>query len=323
MAQSSSNTKAALLALLAFALYSMHDVVVKALGADYSPFQIMFFSVLFGFPLVTFMLMRDATEGNLLPVHPWWTALRTVATVITGVCVFYAFSNLPLTQTYSILFATPLLITVLSIPVLGEKVGLHRWLAVLVGLIGVLIVLRPGSADLGLGHLAAICAALGTATASIIVRKIGQDERSAVLLLFPMVANFVLMAVMMPFYYVPVPVEDLGMMFALAALGFVATLCVIAAYRMGEAVTVAPMQYSQIIWAAIYGYFFFGETVDQGTGIGAAVVIASGVYIVMRESMQGRSANTPVLRTRSRFESGASMRVSQILRRSGWIRKNR
>lgn len=111
----SSNAKGAVLALIAFGLYSTHDVFIKTLGAIYSPIQIVFFSVLLSFPLATLMLMRDAKPGTLVPVHPWWMAVRTVGAVVTGVSAFYAFSSLPLTQTYAILFATPLLITVLSL----------------------------------------------------------------------------------------------------------------------------------------------------------------------------------------------------------------
>jgi S-adenosylmethionine uptake transporter len=139
----SSNLKGALFALLAFAIFATHDVVVKLLGGEYSPIQIIFFSVLLGFPLVSVMLMNDRTDGHLRPVHPWWTALRTVSAVITGLTAFYAFSVLPLAQTYAILFAAPLLITVLAIPILGEKVGIRRGLAVVAGLIGVMVVLRP------------------------------------------------------------------------------------------------------------------------------------------------------------------------------------
>jgi drug/metabolite transporter (DMT)-like permease len=95
------------------------------------------------------MLMRDATQGTLIPVHPWWTALRTGAAILTGSSAFYAFSILPLAEVYAILFAAPLLITVLSIPILGEKVGRHRWFAVVRGLIGVLVVLRPGGGGTG------------------------------------------------------------------------------------------------------------------------------------------------------------------------------
>ena len=98
------NAKGALLALLTFGVYSTHDVIVKFLGADYSPFQIVFFSVLLSFPLVSLMLIRDTTPGHLRPIHPWWTALRTLSAVITGVAAFYAFSVLPLAETYAIIF---------------------------------------------------------------------------------------------------------------------------------------------------------------------------------------------------------------------------
>jgi len=307
-----SNGKAAFYALCAFAIYATHDVFVKILGADYSSFQIVFFNVLFGMPLVTVMLMQDAKPGTLLPVHPIWSGIRTVVTMFTGVLAFYAFSVLPLAQVYSILFAMPLLITVLAIPILGEKVGFHRWMAVVVGLIGVLVVLRPDSVSLGLGHLAALGAALCGALASVIVRKIGQDERLVVLMIYPMIVTFFFMAIALQYDYKPMPIEDLRISFLIAALGLVATLFVIAAYRMGEAAIVAPMQYSQIIWASIFGYFLFDENMDASTIIGTAIIIASGLYIVLRESGSA-SENTPVLRSRSR-EVGDGLRVGAMLR---------
>jgi len=306
------NLRGALLGLVAFAVFSTHDVVVKYLGGSYSPVQIVFFSTLLGFPLVTLMLMRDTTDGNLQPRHPWWTALRTVATMVTALSAFYAFSVLPLAQTYAILFASPLLITILAIPILGERVRLRRGLAVLFGLVGVLIVLRPGDTDLGLGHLAALAAAVFGALSSIIVRKIGSEERSVVLILYPMMANFLFLACVMPFVYRPMPVVDLGALGLIAALAFVGTLTVIFAYRAGEAVIIAPMQYSQIIWATLFGYFLFGETVDGATALGAAVVIASGLYIVVREARSAVSENRPVLLTRSRPETGTVPRVSLL-----------
>ena len=150
-----SNAKGALLALLAFGVYATHDVVVKFMGGTYNPAQLIFFSVLFSFPLAMLMMMRDPNPGTLLPVHPWWIALRTGASVLTGISAFYAFSVLPLAQVYTIVFATPLLITMLAIPILGEKVRIRRWMAVFVGLCGVMVVLRPGSTELTLGHAAA------------------------------------------------------------------------------------------------------------------------------------------------------------------------
>jgi len=313
----SSNAKGALLALIAFGVFATHDVFVKTLGAIYSPIQIVFFSVLFSFPLATIMLMRDAKPGNLLPRHPWWMVLRTVASVATAVTAFYAFTILPLAQTYAILFAAPLLITILAIPILGEVVRLRRWLAVIVGLTGVLVVLRPGSTDLNLGHVAALTAAVGGSIASIVVRRIGADERPVVMLLYPMMANFVLMGIGLAFVYIPMPIEHLGLVALVAAFAWTAGRCIIAAYQSGEAAIIAPMQYSQIIWATVYGALFFDEHIDRATIIGASIIIASGMYIVLRESSAGASATTPVLRTRSRHETGTYLRAGPFLRLMG------
>jgi len=310
-----ANLRGALYSLLAFAIFATHDVVVKLLGASYSPVQIIFFSVLFGFPLVTVMLIRDPVDGNLRPRHPWWSLTRTIATVITGVTAFYAFSVLPLAQTYAILFATPILITLLAIPILGEKVGLRRGLAIVVGMIGVLIVLRPGGAEVGLGHAAALAAAVCSSLASVIVRRIGKEERSVVLLLYPMLGNFVVLGLALPLVYEPMPILHLGMTGIIALFGFIAMIFVIAAYRSAEAVIVAPMQYSQMIWATIFGVLIFGETPDAMTLIGAGVIIASGIYIVMRESRTNVSKNSPVLQSRSRPETGIMPRISVMLRR--------
>ena len=314
MAVRNANGIGALYALTAFGIYSTHDVVVKFLGGFYSPFQILFFSTLFGFPIVTVMLMRDREDGNLRPVHPWWTALRTLSSVITTSSAFYAFSVLPLAQTYAIIFAAPLLITILAIPILGESVGWRRSAAVTVGLIGVLVVLRPGTTALTAGHLAALAAAVFSAIASVIVRKIGNDERSAVLLLYPMMANFLLMGLAMPFVYLPMPPVHLGGAALIAILGFAGALCHIAAYRSGSAVVVAPMQYSQILWAVVYGFVFFSETPDWNTAIGAAIIIASGVYVVFREERPNVSKNRPVLATTTRYVAGVYPRISTLVR---------
>jgi drug/metabolite transporter (DMT)-like permease len=308
-----SNLAGAAIALLAFALFAGHDAVVKALGARYAPVQIVFFSVLLGFPLALLMLMGERRPASLRPVHPWWMALRTVAAVGTGVSAFTAFAMLPLTQVYAILFATPLLITVLSIPVLGETVRLRRWLAVAVGLGGVLVVLRPGAAALSAGHLAALAAALGAAVAAVIVRRIGPEERPLVLLLYPMLGNFLAMGAALPLVYRPMPLADLGLQAVIALSAFAASLLIIAAYRRAEAAVVAPMQYSQILWATLWGALLFGERPDLGTAIGAALVIGSGLYILLREGRAARSTR-PVLETRSRPETATFLRIGALLR---------
>lgn len=309
------NLKATLLALMAFAIYSTHDVVVKHLGATFSPFQIVFFSSLFSFPLITLMLVRDPTHGNLRPVHPWWVALRSLCVVVSPTAAFYAFTTLPLAQVYALLFSAPLLITILSIPILGEKVGVWRLAAVVVGLCGVMVVVRPGATELNTGHFAALLAASAAALQSVIVRKIGREERRVVLMLYPLLISVALMSVAMSFVYVPVELPDLAGFAIVALFGFVATLLMVVAYTLGEAALVAPMQYSQIIWAVFYGVLLFDEKPDAPTLLGATIIVASGLFIIAREATGGTSEQTPVLRTRSRGISPGSLRVSQAMRR--------
>jgi len=309
-----SNLIGAMLSLAAFGVYATHDVFIKFLGSSYSPFQLIFFSGLLGFPLVTLAMMRDRTDGNLIPKHPVWTAIRTTTAVLNAVTGFYAFSVLPLAQCYAIFFAMPILITLMAIPLLGERVGLHRGVAIVVGLIGVVVVLRPGQADLGLGHLSALAAAVLGAATSVIVRKVGHSERAVVLMLYPMMASFVVMGLALPFVYVPVPPQHFAMMAGIAALGLLGGVLIIAAYRRAPAIIVAPMQYSQIIWAIIFGHFLFGEDIDLYTAIGTAIIIASGVYIVLREDKPSVSKNRPVLETRSRYGTMSTPRISQLLR---------
>jgi S-adenosylmethionine uptake transporter len=312
----SPTLRGALLSLAAFSFYATHDVVVKYLGGTYSSFQTMFFAGLMGFPIITVLLLSDRRDGTLIPRHPWWTALRTVSAVVTGAMGFYAFSKLPMATCYAIFFAMPLLITLLAIPLLGEKVGIRRGIAIVVGLLGVLIVLRPGGGDgFSLGHLAALGAATTGSLSSVIVRKIGRDERSVVLMLYPMVLTFVATGSLMPFVYQPMPVTDLTLTALMALLGTLGALSSIAAYRTAAAVVVAPMQYSQIIWAAIYGWLFFNESIDFYTAVGSSVIIASGIYIVLREGTPSVSQNRPVLENRSRWEIGTLPRISSWLRR--------
>lgn len=310
------NAKSALTALLAFAMFATHDVVIKYLGATFSPMQIVFFASLFSFPMFSVMLVRDGSHSNLRPVHPWWVALRSALMVVGPTMAFFAFTMLPLAQVYPILFASPLLITLFAIPILGEKVGLPRLLAVLLGLIGVLVVIRPGADALNLGHAAALLAAIAGALQSVIVRKIGREERSVVLMLYPLLISFVVMGAAMTATYQPMSLTDLAGTAFVALFGFIAALLLVYAYTHGEAAVVAPMQYSQILWALFFGSVLFGETPDTTTLLGSAIIVASGLFIILREAIGGTSEQTPVLRTRSRGFSPGSFRVSSALRRN-------
>lgn len=312
--RSNQNMQGALLALAAMGIYATHDVVVKYLGSSFSAVQIVFFSALLSFPLVTIFILQDRAGGSLWPRNPGWVALRTVSAIITSVCAFYAFGTLPLAQTYAILFAIPLIITILSIPILGETVRLRRWTAVVVGLVGVLIVLRPGQAALSSGHLAALIAAFTGALTAIIVRKVGTDERPVVLLIYPILANVLVMGAALPFVYQPMSTGEFGMMAIIAVMGLIGTVLSILSYRLAEAVIAAPMQYSQIVWAIVYGALIFDDRPDATTLLGAGIVIASGIYVVLRETKAGTSENRPVIDTSGRGETMTTPRPSLLQR---------
>ena len=185
---------------------------------------------------------------------------------------------------------------------------------VVVGLAGVLVVLRPGSTELSLGHSAALVAAVAGALNSIVVRKIGNDERAVLMVLYPMLTSFLMMGVALPFVYRPMPIADFGALGIVAVLVLLAMSCMVTAYRRADAAIVAPMQYSQILWAALFGALLFGEYPDAMTYVGTVIITASGLYILRRESHGNRSENRPVLETRTRIGLMAGLRVGALSR---------
>jgi len=274
----------ALFGLLAFGLFATHDVVLKFLGGSYSVFQIAFLTSLFSMPLVLVLLILDREGGTFRPKNPGWMAVRVATAVVITPSIFFSFTVLPLTEVYAILFSTPLFVTALSVPILKESVGAYRWGAVLVGFVGVLFVIQPGVSVVGIGHATALFGAFGAAVAFVVVRKIGGQERNAVMVGYPLMANLVSMGLVLPFVYQPVPIGDLGLSVLMSVLGFSALLSVLAAYRRARAVVVAPMQYSQILWALAYGALFFGEGLDFNVGVGTLIIVSSGVFILWREN---------------------------------------
>ena len=311
------NTKGALLGLVAFGVFSVHDVIIKQLGATYSTFQIVFFSALLTFPLLTLIMIGDKRPDTLRPRHPWWLALRSVSGSVSALAAFYAFSVLPLAEVYAFIFASPLIVTVLAIPVLGEKIRLRRGAAVLLGLAGVMVVLQPGASPLTAGHVAALVAAIAGATAAVVVRKIGREERGVVMILYPMIVNLLVTAFALPFVYVPVALADLGWLALDAVLVLIAMATLVAAYARASAVFVAPMQYSQIIWGVAFGVLLFGEYPALNVYAGVAIIALSGLYILRREASGKVSENTPVLKTRTRAGLSSGLRVGALLRRRG------
>lgn len=290
--------RGAVFALIGFGVFALHDALVKSL-AGYSAFQIVFFAVLFSYVPFTFSLAADRRESNLRPVNPGWVALRSLCMAAVLVFAFTAFTLLELTQVYALIFSTPIVITLLAIPVLGEKVRMFRWFAIGLGLVGVLVALQPGEAELGLGHAAALAAVVCSATSAVSTRKIAGSERTATLILYPLLTNVVVSGAMLYLVYEPMPFFDLARMAAIGFLGMTGQLFIIRAYRSAPAAHVAPFQYSQLIWAMLYGHFWFGETPTPSVLAGAAIIVFAGLLIVWREASSGISRNRPFLRTRN------------------------
>jgi S-adenosylmethionine uptake transporter len=293
--------KGAGIALIAFAFFSTHDALVKSLVGVH-PFQIAFFVFLFSFLPFSVILAVDPVERSLRPKRPLLVGLRCLFTAGSIISAFYAFSVLPMAQVYAMLFATPVLITLLSIPLLGERVRVVRWIAILFGLVGVMIVLNPTTTSLSIGHVAALFAAVLGACNSINTRKIGDSEHSVTLILYPMIGNVLVSAGLVYFVYQPMPGSALVICAAVGLLSVAGHLLLIRAFRTTEAQFVGPMQYSQIIWASIYGVLFFNEPVKSSTVLGSLVIIFSGVLFIWRELTA--SVNRPVLRTRNVRMSG-------------------
>ncbi len=282
--------------LLGYVIFSSHDALVKVLS-NYSVFQIIFFAMLFAY--VPFSLAR-IFEGSAISLHPKNPGLVFIRALLMAGSVsfaFLAFSMLPLVQVYVLLFTTPVLISLLAIPLLDEKIHATRAISILLGFIGVIVVLRPSAATLEMGHLFGFAAALCNAIASVISRKIGNEENSAVLILSPLLLSIFLSGGILYFVYTPMPIADLSLMFLIGVLALLGQLFILTGYRCAPAAVVAPMQYSQIIWAILFGWLFFNESVDQVAVIGLVITVFSGVMIVWRESVV--SIKQPVLHTRN------------------------
>ncbi len=279
----SSNLNGALLGLLGMGLFAVSDITIRFLGDGYDTFQIIFFAGLMSVPLIAGFAMADPSPSPLRPVLPRLMALRCVVVVVNGIFGTYAFANLPLAQAYAIFFTMPIFITLLSALFLGEKIDLWRGMAVVVGLAGVLVALDPGRATLEWAHAAALAGAVVGAGNYVIIRKTGGAERTVVMILYPLMVQLVVAALVLPFVYTPMPFRDLALTAIMATAAFAGYFAIIAAYRRAPGIVVAPMQYSQIIWAAIFGALLFDEKMSAQTLLGVAIIIVAGIVIVSRQ----------------------------------------
>ena len=276
------------LGALAFGLFSIMDALIKWLSATYPVPQLVVFNALFALIPVALMTMSRGGLPQLRTRRLGLHLLRGTLGTLGGLLAFYAFSRLPLADAYAIIFATPLLITALSVPILGEAVGWRRWCAVLVGFAGVLVMLRPGIAPVGPGSLAALGAACASACAILLVRKLSVTETTASIAFYSnLTAATLIAATFSPTFTLP-SFHDLMLMAVSGLLGGSALLILIAAYRRTPAALVAPFQYTQMLWAIVLGALFWGDLPETAMLLGASIVAASGLFILYRETALGR-----------------------------------
>jgi drug/metabolite transporter (DMT)-like permease len=271
------------LALFAFLMFSLMDAVVKTLAVRYPAPEIVLGNGLVMLAVVAAMTLRRGGAGQLRTSRPALQLLRGLAATLSATAAFFAFSQIPLADAYAIIFTTPLLVTLLSVPFLGESVGWRRTSAVLVGFLGVVIMLQPGQGTLGAGNLAALIAAGGAATGIIAMRKLAATESTTSIALYSNLTMVLALGLPLPFYGVMPSLPDLGLFVLSGALGSGALLALINAYRMAPAALIAPFQYSQMIWGMLLGILLFGDMPGWPVLIGGAVVAASGLFTLHRQ----------------------------------------
>lgn len=272
-----------------FACFSTADAIVKGLSTGYSVLLIYFVTTVFAAIPIALLIWRSRRPLTIRPRHPKAVALRTLLLALDTFGAYLAFSRLSLASAYTLIFAAPLIVTALSPLMLGEAVGRHRWSAVVLGFLGIVVVLRPGLEPLDIGYFAALGSATVFALALLVTRQIGRDESDTAMLFWLIVGKLFISGLFLPFVYKPIAFGDLGLMAVIGILVGGAQICIVQAFRLAPPATVAPFQYTQMLWAVFYGYLFFGDIPDRFVIAGSGLVVASGLYILWREQVRRRS----------------------------------
>lgn len=279
--------KGFLLGLFAYASFSWGDATIKSLGSQVGVFQIGFFSILFSGIFIFFSRPRDERWRDFWRMsRPFAVHGRAISGLFAGILGIYAFTTIPLAEAYALIFLSPLFVTVLSAVVLKEDIGPWRWAAVLAGIVGVMLVVRPGFKALELGHVAAIGVAVLAAMTIVLLRSLaGKEKRTSimgVLLTYGLVFNGV---ASIPEFVAP----NLHQLLAFAFIGLCTAtgqITLLVATRIAPASQIAPSHYSQILWAVAIGATFFHEYPDATAILGLGVIAASGLLTMIREKVR-------------------------------------
>jgi drug/metabolite transporter (DMT)-like permease len=272
-------------------LYSLKDSFVKMTGGYYPAAQIIWMQyVATG---TVFLIISYAREGRAVfrPKMPLLQILRG-AFAASGMGLFYwAITLIPLAEATAMQFVAPLVVTALSPVLLGERIGIRRWGSVFVGFLGVLIVLRPEFGGARLGYFVGICSGISIGLFFVINRRLADASAPLAALAYSACFGAILLSPFVPFRWVPSRPDDLVLIFGFLSIVMFAQALMYTAFHLGEASLIAAFHYAQIIGATFFGYLFFAEFPDAITLVGIAVIIASNIYIVIRETQNSGPLN--------------------------------
>ena len=267
---------------LSVCAFSVMDIIVKW-SEDYPLGQVLFFRGFFGIVFYFFVIPPERRKNFYYTKRAGLHFLRCIFGLIALVAIFTALRNLPLATVVSISFAAPIFTTIFSIFLLKEKVGFYRWLAVIVGFIGIIVITEPGFSSLNIYYLYPIIFCLGLSYVAIAIRQLSTSEPVWLISLYFSVAITLLSFLTIPYGWVMPSLNDLVILSLVGIFGGVANLWLSQSYKYSEVSLVTPLKYLALVFAIIFGYFIWGEVPTIKTLLGAALVIISSIIIFRRE----------------------------------------
>ncbi|MDP6572829.1 MAG: DMT family transporter [Rhodospirillales bacterium] len=275
--------------LMAGFLFATQDVIAKHLSVSYPTTQILWGR--FIVPVVVLAIyFNRRLPGIMATRRPGLQLVRSGLLCVMLGLLFSAYRSMPLADATAIMFIGPILVTALSLPVLGEHVGPRRWAAVALGFAGALVIVRPGVGVLQGAAFLALGAAVVSSTQLIMIRVLSRDDSAMTTLVYSPLVGALATSGAMAFLWVAPDLEGWLLMALLGILGVGSQFGTIKAFETAPAATVSPFLYVVLIWAGVYGFAVFGDIPDAWTLLGAAVIVASGLYIFHRERIRDRAA---------------------------------
>ena len=287
-----SNTIRGILSMVAGGgALTVSDAATKWLTTSLPIGEILFVRALVVAVAIWLIVWRSGTFGGLRIGRTRNQAARAFLAVCSTFLIVSSLGRLPLNEVIAILFIGPLFIAVLATPLLGERVSVHRWLAVLIGFTGMLIIVRPGTGAFQFAALLPVAAALVAATRDVVTRRISASESSTAILFYSMVALMLVGLATAPFGREPMDGGELALAIFTGLMFGLGHFFIIEAFRYGEASVVAPYRYANLIWATLLGFLLWGEIPSIWVLVGTPLVVGSGLYILVHE--RSRRAASP------------------------------